>query len=104
MGAFSCLSALDWTEFTKALSPKDKENLSLFEHLSQEYNIFCHHIRIATMRYNGKAERSKRTDICCANPLPFLARPALLLYFCGMTPVQGFFVIFGGISLLCEQL
>ena len=96
MGAFSCLSDWAWTEFTKALSAKDKENLSLFEHLLQGYNIFCHHIRAATMRYNGKVERSNCPDICCANP-PSSCLPCLTPLFLQHDARTGLFVIFGAL-------
>lgn len=49
-------------EFTKALLAKDKENLTLFERMLQEYGILYHRIRPATPRHNGKVERGNRTD------------------------------------------
>lgn len=49
-------------EFTKALLAKDRENLTLFERLLQEYGTLYHRIRPATPRHNGKVERGNRTD------------------------------------------
>ena len=48
--------------FCRQCLAKDRENLTLFERLLQEYGILYHRIRPATPRHNGKVERGNRTD------------------------------------------